>query len=428
MALTTTSSLLRKYNIDPTTIGRLEVGTESHLDKSKSCKTVLMQLLEPYGNTCVEGADTFNACYGGTNALFNAVNWVESTSWDGRDALVVAGDIALYNEPTARPTGGAGCIAMLIGPDAPLVLEGSKRGSFMRHTYDFYKPDMSSEYPFVDGQLSIWCYLEAVDGCYRAYKAKVDGTTTNGVSGRHQGDSPAVPIDAFDYMAFHAPNCKLVAKSYARLLYNDYVIHPERPVFSNVPAELRNLEYGASLTDKRLESAFLSLSRKRFAEKVQPGILVPTMCGNMYTASVYSSLASIIASVPASQLTGKRIGLFSYGSGLASSLFSLQVAGDVTEMAEKMDLQRRLAARKAVSPEGYDTVSILHPPLFYKPSLADLMRWHRYVSCARERISRRTMSPRATLMKWQLGLITLTESITSFAVHTRSRLDRREFG
>ena len=87
LALTTVSSLLQKYNIDRHTIGRLKVGTESLLDKAKSCKSVLMQLFGT--NTDIEGIDTYNACYGGTSALFNAVNWIESTTWDGRDAIVV---------------------------------------------------------------------------------------------------------------------------------------------------------------------------------------------------------------------------------------------------------------------------------------------------------------------------------------------------
>lgn len=37
----------------------------------------------------------------------------------------------------------------------------------MDHVYDFYKPDMSSEYPTVDGKLSIQCYLTALDRCYQ---------------------------------------------------------------------------------------------------------------------------------------------------------------------------------------------------------------------------------------------------------------------
>lgn len=67
-------------------IGRLEVGTETIIDKSKSVKSVLMQLFEDSDNTDVEGIDTTNACYGGTAALINAVNWIESSSWDGKSS------------------------------------------------------------------------------------------------------------------------------------------------------------------------------------------------------------------------------------------------------------------------------------------------------------------------------------------------------
>lgn len=62
MALTTLSSLISKYSIDLKNIGRLEVGTETMLDKSKSVKSVLMQLFEKSGNFNVEGVDSYNAC------------------------------------------------------------------------------------------------------------------------------------------------------------------------------------------------------------------------------------------------------------------------------------------------------------------------------------------------------------------------------
>jgi hydroxymethylglutaryl-CoA synthase len=80
MSLTTLNNMMKKYNVDPKSIGRLEVGTETLLDKSKSVKSVLMQLFAPYGNTNIEGIDTVNACYGGTNAVFNSINWLESSA------------------------------------------------------------------------------------------------------------------------------------------------------------------------------------------------------------------------------------------------------------------------------------------------------------------------------------------------------------
>ena len=126
-----------------------------------------MQLFENSGNTDVEGIDTTNACFGGTAALFNAVNWVESSSWDGRLAVVIIADIAVYAAGNARCTGGGGAIALVIGPNAPLVLDRGLKTTHMTHVYDFYKPNMSSEYPVIDGLLSLKCYLSALDICYK---------------------------------------------------------------------------------------------------------------------------------------------------------------------------------------------------------------------------------------------------------------------
>ncbi len=165
---------MEKYSVSYSDIGRLEVGTETIIDKSKSVKSVLMQLFKESGNTSVEGLDTTNACYGGTNALFNSLNWVESSSWDGRLALVVAADIAVYKQGSARPTGGVGAVAMLIGPNAPLVFDKGLRSTHMEHAWDFYKPDLHSEYPEVDGPLSNVCYLKAVDICYNRYLTNLE--------------------------------------------------------------------------------------------------------------------------------------------------------------------------------------------------------------------------------------------------------------
>lgn len=84
LCLTAVKGLMDKTGISYSDIGRLEVGTETILDKSKSVKTVLMQLFVDSGNSSVDGIDTTNACYGGTQALFNAVAWMESSLWDGK--------------------------------------------------------------------------------------------------------------------------------------------------------------------------------------------------------------------------------------------------------------------------------------------------------------------------------------------------------
>ncbi|CAJ2505302.1 Uu.00g126960.m01.CDS01 [Anthostomella pinea] len=349
-ALTATSKLLKNYNIDPNSIGRLEVGTETILDKSKSVKTVLMQLFGE--NTNIEGVDTLNACYGGTNALFNTLNWVESSAWDGRDAIVVAGDIALYAKGNARPTGGAGAVAMLIGPNAPVAFEPGLRGTYMSHVYDFYKPDLTSEYPYVDGHYSVNCYMEALDAAYRDY-CKREAKQLNGHANGASTDGKT-PFDRFDYMAFHSPTCKVVQKSYARLLYHDYLSDPDSSAFSEVPGDIRDMDYTKSLSDKVVEKTFINLTKKRFNERVTPSIQVATNVGNMYCASVWGGLASILSHVDSATLQGKRIALFSYGSGLAASFMSLRINGSTEQMSKVLDIPNKLASRRAVPPETYE--------------------------------------------------------------------------
>lgn len=55
LCLTAVAQLIEKNNLSYRDIGRLEVGTETIVDKSKSVKTVLMQLFRESGNYDVEG-------------------------------------------------------------------------------------------------------------------------------------------------------------------------------------------------------------------------------------------------------------------------------------------------------------------------------------------------------------------------------------
>ncbi|CAE7090669.1 unnamed protein product [Rhizoctonia solani] len=343
-ALSTVSSLLEKYDIDPKSIGRLEVGTETLVDKSKSVKTVLMDLFAASGNFDIEGIDSKNACYGSTAALFNAVNWVESRSWDGRNAIVFAGDIAVYAPGNARAVGGAGACAMLIGPNAPVVIE-PVHGTYMANCYDFYKPDLSSEYPFVDGQGSIVAYLRSLDYCYDSFRHKY---------ARLSGSPKLLSLVDFDYHVLHSPYGKMVQKGHARLLYNDFLSDPNDPTFGKV----RNLEgtqraREETLTDKVLEKNFVSIAKLKYEATVAPGMAVAKRCGNLYTGSLYTGLASLLSNVPPEQLVGKRILMFGFGGGCAASMYALHIAQSPVHIIGKMDLMRRLSSMEVTSVQDY---------------------------------------------------------------------------
>ncbi|KAI8616457.1 hydroxymethylglutaryl-coenzyme A synthase C terminal-domain-containing protein [Chytriomyces sp. MP71] len=359
ICLTAVNNLLDKYEINPASIGFLEVGTETIIDKSKSVKSVLMQLFASAGNTNIEGIDCKNACYGGTNALFAAINWLESGYVEeGKEwAIVVAADIAVYKSGSARPTGGAGAVAMLLGRHAPLVFDRAMRSTFMEHVWDFYKPDLHSEYPEVDGPLSNMCYIKAIDKCYEGYLERV---------AKKEGASAKLNMDVGDYFLFHCPYSKLVQKSFGRLAFNDYLRNPS--AFPAIPDSIKehpNLTRESTYTDKNVEKVFMEVVKAQQKAKVDPGLLASRNVGNMYCGSLYSGLVSVLSEVTAEELVAKRLVLFSYGSGLSSSMFSITVQqGQATidtlnRIRSNLRVADRLQARTKIEPKVYDEIMAL---------------------------------------------------------------------
>ena len=149
----------------------------------------------------------------------------------------------------------------------------------MDNIYDFYKPNLESEYPIVNGPLTVTTYLTALDESFASYKRKrtqelaeidlkghlpngassrtselhgthgingtngasgthgvngINGTNgasgtngvngingvkgANGISDGHDNKEPAISITEFDYMIYHSPYGKMVQKAHARLV------------------------------------------------------------------------------------------------------------------------------------------------------------------------------------------------------------------
>eukprot|EP01083_Nonionella_stella_P152580 489329_1 len=347
ISLTVVSRLMRTYGLDYTQIGRLEVATETIQDHSKSVKSFLMKLFKDSGNSNVEGVDSLHACYAGTAALFNSVAWVQSPDWDGRLAMVVAADIAEYKRGPARPTGGCAAVAFIVGPDAPLILEPG-RFSYMSHAFDFYKPHVDSPYPEVDGAYSNECYLSALDACVKGYSEKFQG----------RNFSEFRVFEDAQFAVFHSPYIKLVRKSLARLGYNDFLTHPESSSYSSVQ-KFKDMPHGESLTSRALMKAFVQLTGEHFARMVAPSTLLSSELGNSYTASVYCGILSLILD-KGEELVDTRTLVFSYGSGLAASMFSLRGGSSDVQREQFKTIQRalanirtRLEARVEVQPSDF---------------------------------------------------------------------------
>lgn len=255
LAMNAVAKILRKHNLVPGDIRRLEVGTESNWDGSKSMKSYLMDLFD--GEESILGCDSVSGCYGGTNALFNAIAWLESSFYTGGYALVVCADMAIYKEEGLIPLAGAAACAILVGPNPVLVLKSTAVQHCFGNTADFMKPWSLHPYPVISGKASVSIYSDAFEKMYR--RSGIDHTF-------------------YEHVAFHTP--------YPRL--------PEKCCLAvSIPIE-----------------------------KVKHSLAWPRKIGNSYTASLYVSLSSLLANGDVS--VGDRILMYSFGSGFASSLFTLE--------------------------------------------------------------------------------------------------------
>lgn len=267
----------------------------------------------------------------------------------GRYAIVVAADIAVYASGPARPTGGAGAIALLVGADAPIVVEPQFRSVCSKNVWDFYKADMASEYPRVDGQLSIQCYLSALASCYCRVSEKLA-----------ESQSLRPSLELFDYFICHAPYCKLVNKSIGLLHYIDYL----RGGYDVVGMPSASQVAANFVSSREVRDLYTEQSRESFSRKTSASLSIARDVGNMYTASVFGSLLALLSGEPASALIDRRVGVYSYGSGFVASLFCCRFRGAgsrLEQLTRRLALQRQRFATERIkcSPKEFaDTLAI----------------------------------------------------------------------
>ena len=174
-----------------------------------------------------------------------------------------------------------------------------------------------------------------------------------------------------DYFVFHCPYSKLVQKSFGRLGYNDFLRNPSDSAFVGMES-FANVSEDESYVNRDLEKAFMRITEKDYKAKVLTSLNVSKNVGNMYCASVYGGLVSLLGIMDSEALLGKRVVLFSYGSGLASSMFSITVKGSVSAIKKKLNVSQRLADRSVIEPAEYDQIMLLrektHNMKSYNPS------------------------------------------------------------
>jgi len=318
LAATAGARLLRAAGVGPDEIGMLLVATETGVDHSKPVSIFVHDLLG-IGPRC-RVYELKHACYAGTAALMTAADWVRA----GRErrALVIASDIARYEIGSAgEPTQGAGAVAMLVGSEPRALVLGEQSGTHAGNVHDFWRP-LDRRAAIVDGRYSVDCYLDALSGAFGAYRE---------AERPRLGPAEALS-DRLARLLYHTPFPKMAMKAHRRLVEVDWRAAPER--WARVAP--------------RLDDAALEAYR----ELAAPGLEAVARVGNTYTASLYLCLAALLEA-EGTALAGRRIGLFSYGSGCCAEFFT-GIVGDAVETVADAGVGRMLADRTFVDVEAYE--------------------------------------------------------------------------
>lgn len=279
LAANAASNLLASRQ-DNSDIAMLLFATETGIDQSKAAGMYVHQLLNLPSNCRV--LELKQACYAGTGAVQLALPFLRQ--YPHKKVLCIAVDIAKYPlESAAESSQGAGAIAMLLSAEPRMLNIEPESGICAREAADFWRPNYC-DVAMVDGKLSCSMYLQLLDECWHAYTK---------ISGRSFKDH--------DFFCYHTPVPKLVESAHRRL------------------AKI-NRQSG--------------IDENSFANQVGASLIYSHEVGNVYTASLYMGILSLLEN-SGTDIQGKRLGLYSYGSGSEGEYFSAVVSSQYQKMLQR---------------------------------------------------------------------------------------------
>lgn len=285
-------------------IGLVIVSSESGVDFGKSITSYVHKYLGITNNCRI--FEVKQACFGCTAAVNLAASYIASGAGMKQKVLIISSDTArptiarTYSEPTQST--GAVAILMSSKPDI-LELDFGAFGNYCFEVMDTFRP--KPDFEFGNPDASLLAYLDCLEGCVENYKKKVanvDMRTT------------------FDYLVFHAPFGGMVKGAHRKLMK----------------------KYIRSALDLEAD----------FERRTMPSLKYCMEVGNLYAASVYLGLISLIENI---ELTSpKRIGMYSYGSGCSSEFYSGIITSNSKAKLVNMHIRERLDQRYMIDFKTYE--------------------------------------------------------------------------
>ncbi len=328
MAAMAAIKVIAAAGIDPQDIDYLAIGTETTVDQSKSGAAYVLGMLERFYGVTLREVSTPQvqfACIGATYALEAAVNRIRAGENHKPYALVIGTDISRY--PLRSPgeyTQGAGAVAMLICEQPRLlVMEPGLMSAVSQDERDFFRPNWSAT-AVVDGKYSIGVYLDCIEAAWQGWLERYAAASNE--------DAPQRGDHLLDYLLFHVPFPRMAEYAAARILGNCWrgAAAHDSELSASLPPWAGIAHAHAADDQMRWDRqlAKTTLFRHIFAQKVAPSLDFGRNVGNIYSGALYGALASLLdwANSTGTDLTRRRLGFFSYGSGASAAVWSGIVA------------------------------------------------------------------------------------------------------
>ncbi len=284
-------------NTDKESITTLLFATESSIDQSKSAGIYVQSLLGLSAHC--RNVELKQACYSGTAALQMAIGLVRQNPKE--KVLIICSDIARYDLDTpGESTQGCGAIAMIISEEPKLLEVESGSGIYTEDVMDFWRPNYRDS-ALVDGKFSAKVYIRALKQTWKHFQVTSEKI-----------------IDDINYFCYHLPFSKMAEKAHRQLL---------------------------RMNDKSIDKANIE-------KHIGLSQIYNRIIGNSYTASLYIGLASLLDNAK-EDLSSKRVGFFSYGSGCVSEFFTGRVLEGYQDFIKSSKHLHMLNNRTHISYDQY---------------------------------------------------------------------------
>jgi hydroxymethylglutaryl-CoA synthase len=208
-------------------------------------------------------------------------------------------------------------------------------------------------------------YLIQVRKAFEAYK---DKATKLGFIKLREDESIT---DHIDYINVHLPYRKMGEKALAYLLRHEWRHLPRwqniidkmklnEPIPKDPRGTIESLIADTEFmrADEKFRKEFMKTEdyREVFDKKMSSSLEASALIGNLYTASMYMGLRSLVEfeNNKGIDLYNKRVGFGSYGSGCSAMVFSGIFQEQYKEIANKMNLDKEIGQRTKISIDDYE--------------------------------------------------------------------------